>query len=81
MCLNQLLHDEQIALMRYSAATDPLEIDRCGRKVAVIGLRLGSFPYRHRPYFPRNATREPIASSRLRPSADLSTRNNQEGAA
>ncbi|AIT82076.1 MULTISPECIES: hypothetical protein [Novosphingobium] len=80
MCLNQLLQDEQIALMRYSAATDPTEIDRYGRTIETIGLCLGSFPYRHRPYFPRNATGRLIAFSHLRPSADLSIRNNQAGA-
>jgi hypothetical protein len=64
MCLNQLLEDEQIALMRYSAATDPTEIDRYGRKVESLGRSLKSFPYRHRPYFPPNAGAGAIAPSR-----------------
>jgi len=80
MCLNQLLQDEQIALMRYSAATDPSEIDRYGRRIEIIGQCLRSFAYRHRPYFPRNVTTGLIASSRLRPSVDFSIRNHQDGA-
>lgn len=77
MCLNKLLHEEQIALMSYSAATDPLEIDRHGRTIEIIARRLSSFPYRHRPYFPRNATRGLTASPRLRPSVGLSIQNAQ----
>lgn len=80
MCLNQLLQDEQIALMRYSAAIDPVEMDKYGRKIAIIARCLGSFAYHHRPYVSRNAPRGEIASSRLLPSIDLAVRNNQDGA-
>ena len=72
MCLNQLLEDEQLALMHYSAATDPTEIDRYGRKIESLGRRLKSFPYRHRPYFPSNAGAGAIASSRSRRPAGFS---------
>jgi len=37
MCLNQLLEDEQIALMRYSAATKPSEVMRYRRKIESLG--------------------------------------------
>ena len=49
MCLNQLLEEEQIALMRYSAATKPSEVMRYRRKSESLGQRFKSFPYRHRP--------------------------------
>lgn len=54
MCLIQLLEDEQIALARYAAATNPSAIDRYGRLIEGIGRRLTAFPYQHRPYFPLN---------------------------
>ena len=37
MCLIQLLEDEQIALARYAAATNPSAIDRYGRLIEAIG--------------------------------------------
>lgn len=80
MCFNQLLHDEQIALMRYSSATDPVEIDRYGRRIEIIGRCLRYFPYRHRPYFPRNATKRLSASSILQLPTDVSNRTSQDGA-
>lgn len=64
MCLNQLLEEEQIALMRYSAATKPSEVMRYRRKIESLGQRFKSFPYRHRPYFPLNAGAGAIAPSR-----------------
>lgn len=54
MCLIQLLEDEQIALVRYAAATNPSAIDRYGRLIEGIARRLTAFPYQHRPYFPLN---------------------------
>lgn len=62
MCLNQLLEDEQIALMRYSAATKPSEVMRYRRKIASLGQRLKSFPYRHRPYLSPNVGTGAITS-------------------
>ncbi|QCB54547.1 hypothetical protein E5675_08930 [Sphingopyxis sp. PAMC25046] len=64
MCLNQLLEDEQLALMRYSAVTKPSEIMRYRRKIESLGQRFKSFPYHHRPYFPSNAAAGAIASPR-----------------
>lgn len=64
MCLNQLLEEEQIALMRYSAATKPSEVMRYRRKIESLGQRFKFFPYRHRAYFPSNAAAGAIASPR-----------------
>ena len=41
MCLIQLLEDEQIALVRYAAATNPSAIDRYGRLIEGIGAEVG----------------------------------------
>lgn len=57
MCLNQLLEDEQIALMRYAAATCPAAIDRYAFEVETVGRRLKAHPHRHRPYYPANGLR------------------------
>lgn len=50
MCLNQILKNEQVALMRYAAATDPAEIGMLRRKLVVFRRVLESRPYGHRPY-------------------------------
>ncbi len=74
MCLNQLLEDEQIALMRYSAATKPSEVMRYRRRIESLGQRFKSFPYRHRPYLSPNVRTGPIASSLPRRSGEFSYR-------
>ncbi|WP_295325447.1 hypothetical protein [uncultured Sphingopyxis sp.] len=56
-----MLEDEQIALARYAAATNPSAIDRYGRMIEGIGRRLTAFPYQHRPYFPLNRLRTQTA--------------------
>lgn len=61
MCLIRLLEDEQIALVRYAAATNPSAIDRYGRLIEGIRRRLTAFPYQHRPYFPLNRLRTQTA--------------------
>lgn len=57
MCLNQLLEDEQIALMRYAAAISPAAIDRYTSEVETVARRLKAHPYHHRPYHPANRLR------------------------
>ena len=74
MCLNQLLEDEQIALMRYSAATKPSEVMRYRPKIESLGQRFKSFPYRHRPYLSPNVRSGAIASARPRRSDEFSYR-------
>ncbi|APW72947.1 hypothetical protein C3E99_13310 [Sphingopyxis sp. MG] len=74
MCLNQLLEEEQIALMRYSAATKPSEVMRYRRKIESLGRRFKPFPYRHRPYFSQNVRAGAIASARPQRSDEFSYR-------
>src|SRR3546814_11117246 len=74
MCLNQLLEDEQIALMRYSAATKPSEVMGYRRKIESIGQCFKSFPYRHRPYLSPIVRRGALASARPGRSDDCSYR-------
>lgn len=74
MCLNQLLEDEQIALMRYSAATKPSEVMRYRRKIESLGQRFKSFPYRHRPYLSQIVRPDAIASARPQRSNEFSYR-------
>jgi hypothetical protein len=53
MCLNRILKNEQIALMRYSAASDPAEVGTYRRKLSLFGRQLNAHPYPHRPYSQR----------------------------
>lgn len=50
MGLNQILHDEQIAMIRHSSATAPSEISQYRREVGRFAGRLSLFTYPHRPY-------------------------------
>lgn len=50
MCLNRILKDEQIALMRYSAASDPAVARFYRSKLSLFGRLLEAQPYPHRPY-------------------------------
>ncbi len=51
MGLNQLLGQEQIAIMRRDAAIDPRLAERYEREIDRLGKLLRSHPYPHR-YFP-----------------------------
>jgi len=50
MCLNELLHNEQITLMRYAAASEPAVLDAQRRKLSMFAHMLEAHPYPHRPY-------------------------------
>lgn len=50
MNLNELLHIEQVHLMRRAAAHSPCEIAMHGRELASVARRLSALPYNHRPY-------------------------------
>jgi hypothetical protein len=54
MCINQILKSEQIALMRYAAATDLTEARRQRRKLHMFEHMLAAHPYAHRPCFLEN---------------------------
>jgi hypothetical protein len=50
MDLNRILKNEQIALMRYSAASNAAEAGIYRRELSVFGRLLKAHPYPHRPY-------------------------------
>ena len=50
MNLNELLHIEQVHLMRQQAARIPAEIAAHAREAAAIAQRMSDFHYNHRPY-------------------------------
>lgn len=52
MCLNRILKDEQIALMRYSAEAARFGATIPNRRLDRIARELESYPYNHRPYLP-----------------------------
>jgi hypothetical protein len=52
MCLNQILFDEQIALIGYHAARDPAQTCRHRGQLAAASRLVASYPYPHRPYYP-----------------------------
>lgn len=54
MCLNQILKDEQITLMRYSQSTESCETKSLRRKLTSLEHLLKAHPYPHRPYSRRN---------------------------
>lgn len=49
-CLNQLLKDEQIVMMRYARAADGREIAACQRLLLRLKASLRPHPYPHRPF-------------------------------
>ena len=57
MCLNQILFDEQIALMRCHAASDPAHIRRHRGHMADASRLVAAYPYPHRPYDPWTSAR------------------------
>ena len=50
MSVTQILHDEQIAMMRHASATHPSEIARHRNELARLAGKLACFVYPHRPY-------------------------------
>ncbi len=54
MCLNQILKNEQITLMRHAAADDSTVIRTQRRKLNMFEKLLKAHPYAHRPYSPAN---------------------------
>jgi len=50
MDLNQILKNEQIALMQHSTASDPAQTGTYRRKLSLFSRQLESHPYPHRPY-------------------------------
>lgn len=75
MCINQLLRNEQITLMRYATATDPVMIDAHKRKLSIFERLLEAHPYPHRAYESRV-----VAPSQLKPNRlDMSASGIAEG--
>ena len=52
MCLNQILHGEQIAMMRAGASRSLADRIRHRHDLSRFGEQLKSHPYPHRPYAP-----------------------------
>ena len=50
MCLNQILQDEQLALMRYSRATSAPDLAAWRRHLGVITAAFQSYHYPHHPF-------------------------------
>lgn len=50
MTLNQILHDEQIAMMRHASATSLSELAAHRGEIDRISKMLSRFTYPHRPY-------------------------------
>jgi len=72
MTLNQILHDEQIAMMRHAAATSLAEVGRHRREIDRIGRMLSHSSYPHRPYL---VTGEAMASGKSRKILRLAIRS------
>ncbi len=52
MCLNQILFDEQIALIRQNTSCTPIQMQRHRQQLTDASLLLRAYPYPHRPYDP-----------------------------
>lgn len=50
MCLNDILQDEQLALMCYARASSPPVRASWTRRLSLITCALQSFHYPHRPF-------------------------------
>lgn len=55
MCLNQILFDEQIALIGCNSPIDSVHMLRHRQQLAVTSRLLRAYPYPHRPYDPSAA--------------------------
>lgn len=69
MCLNEILRDEQLTMMRFSRATNTRDIAACQEQFVHLQASFRSFPYPHRPFFWPTPTEEamPAASATIRP--------------
>ncbi|MFK4875310.1 hypothetical protein [Novosphingobium sp. ZW T3_23] len=52
MCLNQILFDEQIALIGCNTLGNPVQMQRHRQQLADASQLLRAYPYPHRPYDP-----------------------------
>ncbi|TDW58633.1 hypothetical protein EDF57_1207 [Novosphingobium sp. PhB55] len=52
MCLNQILFDEQIALIGCNTLGNPVQMRRHRQQLADASRLLRAYPYPHRPYDP-----------------------------
>lgn len=50
MYLNQLLHDEQLALMRQAEAIDPSEVAAYRTLLKSLAEQISAYPLVHHPY-------------------------------
>lgn len=55
MCLNQILFDEQIALIGCNSPIDSVRMLRHRQQLAATSRLLRAYPYPHRPYDPSAA--------------------------
>lgn len=62
MCLNQILQNEQVTLMRHAAADNMAKTRPLRRKLNMFQRLLQEHPYAHRPYAPANPSERPSAS-------------------
>ena len=65
MCMNQILKNEQITLIRYSEATDQNVMAAQRRKLNLFGHILQAHPYVHRPYVHRGGCATPATAPPL----------------
>jgi len=80
MCLNQILKNEQITLIRHAAATDPVESRKHRRKLTMFKHLLAAYPYSHRPYSRQNIVEKPPVPRQAARSPALSAWENEGGA-
>lgn len=78
MDLNQLLHDEQRAMMRLASVITPSDPGKYHQEIARISDRLSLFRYPHRPYVA--PSRAMMACASGRPPASIDRWENEGGA-
>ncbi|MBC2664820.1 hypothetical protein H7F51_04745 [Novosphingobium flavum] len=69
MCLNEILKEEQIALMRYSAEVTNFGAISLNERLDQLARELEHYPYIHRPYLIQGLKKR---RSALRPQPDSS---------
>ncbi|OCC25319.1 hypothetical protein MB02_01200 [Croceicoccus estronivorus] len=72
MCINQILQNEQVTLMRHAAADSAAKSRPLRRKLNMIQRLLRKHPYAHRPYAPANSS-EGLMTSNVEQSSGLIT--------
>jgi hypothetical protein len=80
MCLNQILKEEQIALMRYSAGAVQFGAASPRARLDRIARELELHPYNHRPYLPQGL-KKGRPSLRPKPSSPAASAWENEGGA